>query len=85
MLFLVIFAVWGVFLYNQLVDFRHEIANTEKIFRQKEVENAELKNSLYSIIDRNNLESMVGNGVLVLDKNPEYLKTANVEGILSGF
>jgi cell division protein FtsL len=67
-------AVWGVFLYNQLVDFRHEIKKQEADISRAEVMNAELKNNLYSIIDAKNLKSSVDSQSLILDKNPEYLK-----------
>lgn len=69
-------AVWGVFLYNQLVNFRHEIVNYEKIVSQAEVENAELKNTLYQIIDVKNLESAIGGRLLVIENKPQYVKIA---------
>jgi hypothetical protein len=67
-------AVWGVFLYNQLVNLRHEVKSQETALSQAEVANAELKNNLYSIIDAKNLKSSVDSQSLILDKNPEYLK-----------
>lgn len=67
-------AVWGVFLYNQLVDFRHEIKKQGADISRAEVTNAELKNNLYSIIDAKNLKSSVDSQSLILDKNPEYVK-----------
>lgn len=70
MLTLVISAVFGVFLYNQLVDFRHEIVSYEKIIKTAEVENAELKNALYQLLDA----GLPNSQSFVLDKNPEYIK-----------
>lgn len=70
MLTFIVSAVFGVFLYNQLVDFRHEIAGYEKIIKTAEVENAELKNSLYQLLDA----GLPENQSFVLDKNPEYIK-----------
>lgn len=67
-------ALWGVFLYNQLVNVRHEIKRQENNLRQAEVMNAELKNNLYSIIDAKNLKSSTDSQSLILDKNPEYVK-----------
>ena len=72
-LMLMVSIVWGVFVYNQLVSFRHEVSGFEKIVRQAEVENAELKNTLYQITDLKNLESSASSGRLVLEKNPKYL------------
>lgn len=79
MLIFIASAAWGVFLYNQTVNFRHETENIGKILKQSEVENAELKNVLYSMIDLKNSESLVISESLVLEKNPEYIKAANSE------
>lgn len=70
-------AVWGVFLYNQLVNLRHEVKKQEADISRAEVTNAELKNNLYSIIDAKNLKSSVDSQSLILDKNPEYAKLTN--------
>ncbi|MBI4993947.1 hypothetical protein HZC33_03295 [Candidatus Wolfebacteria bacterium] len=71
-------AVWGVFLYNQTVNLRYEIADYEKAIQQAEVSNAELKNNLYQIIDSKNFEAFSGSSGLVLDKNPEFVKTQSL-------
>ena len=71
----VIAAVWGVFLYNQLVNLRHEVKKQETNLRRAEVTNAELKNNLYSVLNEKNLESLINQQSLILDKNPEYAKT----------
>jgi len=70
-------AVWGVFLYNQTVNFRHEIEDIGITLKQSEVENAELKNILYSMIDLKESESLVASESLILEKNPEYAKVSN--------
>lgn len=70
MLTLIVSTVFGVFLYNQLVDFRHEIVSYEKIIKSAEVENAELKNAFYQLLDA----GLPDNQYFVLDKNPEYVK-----------
>lgn len=72
---LVITAVWGVFLYNQLVSLRHETEKQNSDLRRAEVQNAELKNNLYSVIDERNLKSLINKQSLIFDKNPQYLKT----------
>ncbi len=66
--------LWVVFLYNQLVDVRHEVKRQEENLQQAEVNNAELKNNLYSIIDAKNLKTSTDAQSLILDKNPEYIK-----------
>lgn len=75
---LVVSAVWGVFLYNQLVDIRHEINRQEVNLRRAEVMSAEFKNNLYNIIDNENLEASTNLQSLILDKNPEYVKSAKL-------
>ncbi|MEK7635951.1 MAG: hypothetical protein AAB405_02565 [Patescibacteria group bacterium] len=77
MLIFIASAVWGVFLYNQTVNFKHETENISKILKQSEIENAELKNILYSMIDLKSSESLVISESLVLEKDPEYIKTAS--------
>jgi len=71
-------AVWGVFLYNQLVNLRHEVKKQETDISRAEVTNAELKNNLYTIIDAKNLKSSVDSQSLILDKNPEYVKIKQI-------
>lgn len=66
--------LWGMFLYNQLVDVRHEISKQKDNFQQAEVDNAELKNNLYTIIEAKNLKTLITSQSLIFDKNPEYVK-----------
>jgi hypothetical protein len=40
-----------------------------------EVNNAELKNNLYNIIDSGNLESLAKTKSLAIDKDPQYVKS----------
>lgn len=67
-------AVWGVFLYNQTVNLRYEIIDYEKMIRQAEVKNAELKNNFYQIFDSKNFEAFIGGNDLILENHPEYVK-----------
>lgn len=67
-------AVWGIFLYNQSVNFRHELTNQEDTLRKVEVANAEFKDKLYNITDINSL----GSQPLILEKNPEYVKSKSL-------
>jgi hypothetical protein len=67
-------AVWGVFLYNQLIDLRHEVSIQGKTIKQSEVENAELKNNFYQVFNAKNFESLAEEKSLVLEKKPEYVK-----------
>lgn len=69
----VVAAVWGIFIYNQLVSLRHEVKKQENNIQQAEVQNAELKNNLYSILNEKNIESLINQQSLILEKNPNYL------------
>lgn len=70
----VVVAVWGVFLYNQLINLRHELVSQEDNLQKAEVMNAELKNNLYQLTGTKNLETSANQNSLVLEKNPQYLK-----------
>ncbi len=67
-------AIWGIFLYNQLVNFRHEVVSQENTLRKTEVYNAELKDKLYNLTDTNTISSSTNSQSLIIDKNPEYVK-----------
>ena len=67
-------AVFGVFLYNQMIDLRYEVSAQEKNIKQSEVDNAELKNNFYQSVNSKNLESLTEGRLLVLEKKPEYVK-----------
>lgn len=69
-------ALWGIFLYNQLVDLRHEVSDAQEGVRGEEVANAELKNNFYGITNTDNLKSVTAAQSLVLDQNPQYIKLA---------
>lgn len=62
----------GVFAYNDVVDFRHELSRVKTDLGRVEVQNAELKNSFYKIVDAGKLEKLALSGGLILDKNPQY-------------
>jgi len=77
----VIVALWGIFLYNQLVDLRHEVSDTQDGIRGAEVASAELKNSFYGVTNTDNLKSAAGGQSLVLDQNPQYVKLSETKQI----
>ncbi len=83
MVVLVIAAVWGMFLYNQLVSLRHEVKKQETNLERAEVSNAELKNNLYSILNEKKFEPLINQQSLILEKNPEYVKIADNKQLTS--
>ena len=65
----------GMFLYNQLVNLRHDFGSSKNYASKAEVENAELKNALYRAVDPKNFAVIAESHSLVAEKNPEFLKT----------
>lgn len=72
----IVIALWGIFLYNQLVDIRHEAKGMRNDIQKAEVVNAELKNSFYSITNTDSLRSTSNVQTLILEQNPQYIKSA---------
>ncbi|MEK9154749.1 MAG: hypothetical protein AAB596_01625 [Patescibacteria group bacterium] len=83
MLVLIASVAWGIFIYNQSVNFRHEISKMESNIRNLETKNAEFKNTLYQMTDLKNLESFKNNQSLVLDEHPEYIRAINKQLTIS--
>ncbi len=69
---------WGIFLYNQMVDLRHDVKTEGETMRKAEIYNAELKDKLYNLTDTENFSSSTNSQSLILDKNPEYVKSINL-------
>ncbi len=61
-----------VFLYMQTVSLKHDLAKKRDTLEALKVENAELKNNFYNLVDVNNLEALAGELGLVQDKNPQW-------------
>jgi cell division protein FtsL len=66
-----IILVW-VFVYLQTVNLRHDTASAKKSLEEAKVENAELKNRYYGIVDSENLENLARERGFVNDKNPQW-------------
>jgi len=66
-------AVWGLFLYNQMVSFRHDLTDGESALHKAEISNAELKDKLYNLTNTINFSSSTNSQSLILDKNPQYV------------
>ena len=61
-----------VFLYMQTVSLEHNLARKHNTLETLKVENAELKNNFYNLVDVGNLEKLAGELGLVQDKNPQW-------------
>ena len=75
---IVAISLWGIFLYNEGVSARHDTRTQEVALRTIEVENSELKNTVYRMTDQKNLEGTSTLEALVLEKTPRYIKTSYV-------
>jgi len=70
----VIGALFSVFVYNQIVATRYQLGNQEEQSNVLRVANAELKDKLYKILDKENSESFVRSLGLIKDNKPVYLQ-----------
>ena len=68
---IVVVLAWVLF-YMQTVILKHDLAKKHNILETLKVENAELKNNFYGLVDVNNLETLAGELGLVQDKNPQW-------------
>ncbi len=61
-----------VILYNQAVSTNHEIGTAREKLELVEVESAELKEKLFSLLSGDKVSDLVASAGLISDKNPEY-------------
>lgn len=69
-------AIFGMFLYNQLVNFRHDISTAKDAVSKAEVQNAEFKNEIYEMTNIGNPVAFAETHAMILDTNPRYLHSA---------
>jgi len=67
-------AFFSISLYNKIVDLKHKLTGLENELYDLEVGNAELKNNLFSLLDVNNMQNLISENGLILEKNPSYLE-----------
>jgi cell division protein FtsB len=70
--FLVAYFLMSVFIYLQTVNLKHDLAKQRKALDDLKVENADLKNQFYSLIDVSNLERLAQERGLIQDANPQW-------------
>ena len=63
--------VW-VFVYLQTVSLSHDLAKAKVRLEEVKVENADLKNEYYSLVDTDNLEALAKERGFIKDKNPQW-------------
>lgn len=69
----VICGAFYIYEYNVVADNRYEIQSLQERIVEAEVANAEIKNTLYEIIDPAKLTTLADTYELVLERNPQYL------------
>jgi len=71
-MFLVGTILMWMFVYLQTVNVRHDLASSKERLEEMKVENAELKDRYYGLVDADNLEKLAEERGLVKDKNPQW-------------
>jgi len=71
---LALFSVLSIFLYNRNVNLRYNISAKEKAAQSIEVQNADLRNELYTKTDVKNLSNFIQEHNLIQDRNPDYIE-----------
>ena len=66
-----IILIW-VFVYLQTVNLRHDLADAKQHLEEVKVENADLKNEYYSLVDADNLETLARERGFIKDRNPQW-------------
>lgn len=62
-----------IYLYSELVNNRHAIKDVKDSIIALEVENADLKNQLFTMTDPSGLEVLAAEFDFVFESNPQYL------------
>ncbi len=70
---LILILITGISLYNSNVDLKHRIAVAEKSTERLRVDNADLKNQLYRLLDASHLSAVAADSGLVIESYPRYL------------
>ena len=66
-----IILVW-VFVYLQTVNLHHDLVDARQQLEEIKVENADLKNEYYSLVDSDSLEALARDRGFIKDKNPQW-------------
>jgi hypothetical protein len=69
---LILSAGFGIALYGNLINLRHDVAQNEDILSKLQVQTAEIRSSFLGIMDGSSDPSLIQSSGLVLDKSPQY-------------
>ena len=62
----------NVFVYLETVNAKHDLSRVRDEVEKLKVDNAELKNEYYALVDTENLERLAAERGFVQDKNPQW-------------
>ncbi len=68
--------VYGVFTYLQTVSLRHDLEISQSNLDKLRVENAELKNKYFALVDSGSLTALAVQKGLVKDQNPQWVSAS---------
>ncbi|MEK7195967.1 MAG: hypothetical protein AAB659_01880 [Patescibacteria group bacterium] len=68
----ILVAVFYIYTYSEIVSVRHDIAKYESDLETIMVQNAGLKNQLYTMTDSSRLEALAVEQSMIYEKNPQW-------------
>lgn len=74
-LLIVFSAIWAIYLYNGIVNMRHELSVQRKRLESLGVENAELRNDVLRVVNSETMESLAQQLNLTKERQPRYFST----------
>ena len=73
-------SLWIVLSYNRSVNLEHEISAKEINIRELQTNKAQLQDKMFTLLSDVNLEEFSRNRNLIEEKNPQYMRTAVLNG-----
>src|SRR3989344_610972 len=70
----VVAAVTLVFLYNRLMNLKHEAAAARQEIEVTELRTAEMQEKLFALLNKDSVAELATNRALVQERNPKYLQ-----------
>lgn len=72
-IFIITSFIWGIFIYNNLINLRHNLSKNKEMIVKAQVQNAELKEQLYKLTDDIKQGDFLSSSGLTLEKSPIYV------------
>ncbi|OGY99188.1 MAG: hypothetical protein A3B13_00585 [Candidatus Liptonbacteria bacterium RIFCSPLOWO2_01_FULL_45_15] len=73
-------SLWIVLSYNRSVNLEHEISAKEINIRELQTNKAQLQDKMFTLLSDVNLKEFSRNRNLIEEKNPQYMRTAVLNG-----